>query len=280
MNCYICNFTTDIHRVVSGFTVHTCKKCGLKWVSGVTKNDILSFYNEGYFDSNSKLGYRDYLTSEKIHRKNAKRILRIVDKIRFLNGTRILDIGCAFGFLLDEAEKFKKCNAYGVELSHYAYEYAKNILGLNVLNCEFESANFEPEFFDVVFLIGTIEHIMSPRDIIKVISKILKPRGLLVMTTIDMSCLFPLYSFKLPEHLFYFNYTNMSLLLKETGFKIIFKKTHFPSYYYLHEAFYRLGNILSLPFSNAISKIIKEKMPKMYVKIPTNEMILVAQKDI
>ncbi|MDP2921147.1 MAG: class I SAM-dependent methyltransferase [Candidatus Omnitrophota bacterium] len=278
MNCYICDFVTENHKVVNGFNVHTCEKCGLEWVTGVTEDDLDAFYTKKYFDSDTELGYRDYLAAEKIHRKNAKRILGIVDRIKCLSGARVLDVGCAFGFLLDEAGKFKKCHPYGVELSRYAYEYAKNTLKLDVFNNDFQSLNFESEFFDVIFLIGTIEHLMRPKDILNAVSRILKPSGLVVITTIDTSCFFPLYSYKLPEHLFYFNDTNLSLLLKEAGLKVILNKTHFGFYYYLHEVFYRLANLLSFKFLHSVSEIVRKKMPDIYVKTPTNEMILIARK--
>lgn len=277
-HCYICGSTAvSIYRIINNFPVYRCKKCGLKWVNDVSAEKIISFYNEKYFNSNSKMGYKNYLANEENHRRNARSILRIVDEIRTLTELRILDVGCAFGFLLDEARRFKHCNVYGVEFSRYAYEYAKNKLGLNILNCELNSSNFDTEFFDVVFLIGTIEHLIYPKEAIAIINRILKPGGLIVITTLDTTSLFPLYSIKPPEHLFYFNHNNLLLFLNNLGFEVLLKKTYF-AYYCLHDLFHGVGKFLSLSILGFISGVIRKKFPNFYVKIPTNEMILIGKK--
>lgn len=276
--CYICESTkTSIYKRINGFTVYRCKKCDLKWVDGIGTDDIVSFYDEGYFNNDSKTGYKNYLADEGNHRRLARNILYIVDRIRDLNKARILDVGCALGFLLDEARRSKYCDVCGVELSRYAYEYAKNELGLNVINSELKSSHLDSDSFDAVFMIGTLEHLISPKDTIAIINRILKRDGLLVLTTLDTAGLFPLYSIKPPEHLFYFNHNNLLFLLNNLGFEISLRRTHF-AYYYLHDLFHRLSEFLSLSFLSSISRMIRERIPNVYIKIPTNEVILVAKK--
>jgi len=277
-NCYICgSVVVNIYRVENDFLVYRCKKCGLKWIGIITADQIASFYGEKYFsNSDSKMGYKDYLADEENHRRNARNILYTIEGIRKLTGLKILDVGCAFGFLLDEARRLKG-DVYGVEISGYACEYAKNKLGLDVINGEIDSSHFPPEFFDVVFLIGTIEHLISPKNTIAIINKVLKSDGLFVITTIDTSGLFPLYSIKPPEHLFYFNHNNISLLLTKLGFKIIKIKSYFVNYY-LHDLFHRLSEFLSFSFLEFVSGVILKKIPNFRVKIPTNEMIVIAKK--
>jgi 2-polyprenyl-3-methyl-5-hydroxy-6-metoxy-1,4-benzoquinol methylase len=276
--CHVCESAVKkVYKKVNNFWIYSCYRCGLKWVDVADAEEIVSFYDERYFNNNSKIGYKNYLADEKNHRRNARTIISLVDKVQHMTGLRILDVGCALGFLLDEARKLKDSDVYGTELSQYACEYANKQLGLNIIKSQLESAGFKAGFFDIVFLIGTIEHLLSPKDTLTAVNKILKTGGLLVITTIDTKGLLPFYSVKPPEHLFYFNHNNLSTLLCKLGFKILTGKTYFVCYYF-HDLLYRLGKFLSWRFLNSISNIIKTKLPNIYFKIPTNEMIVIARK--
>jgi len=276
LKCYICN-SPEISRLkeVDRFAVFQCAKCGLKWV---TAGEIASTdYSEDYFNNNSKIGYSDYLKGEKNHRRNARSILNNVAKIRDLSNSKVLDVGCAFGFLLDEARKTAKCEVTGAELSSYASEYARNNLSLNVVNLEISKTTFQPEYFDIVFMIGTIEHLVSPDETLDIVGTVLKPGGLLVLTTIDTCGLFPLYSIKPPEHLFYFNHKNLPLLLNKFAFKVRTLKTYFASYY-LYDIVYRMGEFVTFKPLIRFSKYIERFFPDLKLNIPTNEMLIIARK--
>jgi len=176
--CYICNSNkVKFHSEVNGFVVAKCNDCGLLWVVNISKNDIGSFYNENYFNNESKMGYRNYFEDETIHRGNARRILDIVNRIKDLANLKILDMGCAFGFLLDEARRLKTCDAYGIELSRYAREYAEKKLGLTNISKDDEMHNVKSDFFDVIFLIGTLEHLVSPKETLRNIGRVLRQGG-------------------------------------------------------------------------------------------------------
>lgn len=247
MRCYLDNSeNTKLLKVVNGFDVYACGDCGLRWVEPRNKEKIHSLYNERYYKNDTlKTGYQDYWKHRKRYKKEAKNMLRIVDKVKGLNGLRILDIGCGFGYLLAEAKKYK-CQVEGVEISAYARKMAKEKFGLNIFS-NIACLNYFKPIFDVVFLIGTIEHLISPKEMLLNIKKILKQDGLLVITTIDTQGMLPVYFLKPPEHLFYFNHHNIALLLER--FKILTREPKFVCLNFL-------------PF----------------VKIP-NEMFLIARKE-
>lgn len=278
IKCYICKSSlVELHKQVNDFPIYKCKKCHLLWTQNITEKDIELFYDENYFYSDSKIGYSDYLASEKTHRKNAKNILKIVDKVHNLTDLKILDIGCAHGFLLDEARKWRNCSAFGIELSKFARNYAKNILNLAAYKNGIED-RFESNFFDVIFLVGTIEHLIDPKETLENIYRILKPKGLLIITTIDTKGMIRLYSLKPPEHLFYFNHQNIKKLLDKFNYKIVLRKTHY-NYYYMYDLFHRFAHFSSIFFLDSISGKLKKMFPNLSVKIPTNEMIVIAQKN-
>ncbi len=280
-DCYICGAKVySLYKEVNSIPILKCKRCKLKWVEDINKYTIVTFYDKSYFFNidGSKTGYKNYLSGEKTHIENSRNIIKEVDKIKSLKKARILDIGCAFGFLLNEAKILKQCDVYGVEISNYACEYAKKQFGINIFNCELDACNFDSNFFDVVFLIGVIEHLSSPKACLKYILRLLKPDGIIVITTIDTKSLIPLYSIKPPEHLFYFNHNNIALLLNKSGYKILLRKPYFIKYH-LHDLFYRFCEFSSLSVFDFLSRTIKTFFPSISIRIPTNEMIVFAKKD-
>jgi SAM-dependent methyltransferase len=260
-----------------GYILNRCLSCGLLWIKNIENIDWAALYEEQYFLTESEIGYKNYPADENNHRKNSRNILRMVEKIKNLDRAKIMDIGCAFGFLLDEAKKNAACEAYGIERSKYAYLYGTNRLGLKIRNEDLDACAFEADSFDVVFLIGTIEHLISPVKALRKINRLLKPGGILVITTINTKGPLPVYAIKPPEHLFYFNRDNLSLLLKNEGFNILSLKTYF-SHSSLYDIFFRVGDVFSLPFMKNVSGFVEKYFPKLSVKLPTNEMIVFSSK--
>lgn len=276
LKCYICDSSKVYpHSKVDNYTVVKCDVCGLVWVIDANENDIEDFYNESYFNNTSRTSYDNYLELEKNHRINAKRILKTVGRIKDLPNSKVLEVGCAFGFLLDEARKYTP-SVYGVETSRYARDFALKQLRLENVNQDFSL--FPKDFFDIVLFIGTIEHLASPKTVLADINRVLKPGGLLVVTTIDTKGLIPLYFIRPPDHLFYFNHSNMRLLLDKTGFRVVSRKMYFVNYS-LSDLYCRLSIYLRLSFSKNILEGIK-KFLNVSVNIPTNEMIIIAEKNI
>lgn len=275
--CYICgSLETYLYKEINGFNIHRCRKCKLLWGNKITQNEIDSFYGKKYFRNKTIIGYKDYLADENNHRTNAKRMIKAANKFIDIDEARILDVGCAFGFLLDEASK-KGCDCYGVELSKYAFGYATNTLGLKVFNGEVTNCDFENDFFDIIFLLDTIEHFINPKDVLTKIRKLLKPNGLLILSTINTKGIFRLYSLKPPEHIFYFNHLNLTILLKNLGYEILSIKNNFLRYK-LYDLFYRIGKFSSVSLFSLIAKKLEKNLSVFSINIPTNSMLVIAKK--
>lgn len=259
----------------NGFTIWKCSGCDLLWTPDVSENILREFYSKSYFKSqNSTFGYNNYIEDEEILRKNAQYILSEFPKFNYQ--PKILDIGCAHGFLLDEARKLS-WKTYGIEFSDEAVKYAADKLNLNVSCDSIIRAGFPENSFDIITMIGVIEHLADPVATIHKISKILKPSGYLAITTINIKGLVRLFDLKPPEHTFYFSAKNLSLLLKTENFKVM-KSLPYWCFYNLNEA---LDRAFRLIFKS--SKRIEEflgKFPflKYPIKVPTNEMFVLARK--
>ena len=126
--CYICGSKhVAPYRKVSGFRIYKCGACDLIWVGdAINQDELEAFYDHDYYSNYymRRMGYRNYLGGESNHRKNARNLIRTIDKIKDIKGLRVLDIGCACGFYLDEARKIKNCEVIGLEHSAWANRYA------------------------------------------------------------------------------------------------------------------------------------------------------------
>lgn len=94
---------------------------------------------------------------------------------------RVLDIGCGFGESLGY-HRARGCDAHGVEADANILRVA-NRHGLNVRHGLFDADNYAPEFFDVVTMDQVIEHVTCPVEVLRGIRQVLKPAGMLIITT-------------------------------------------------------------------------------------------------
>jgi 2-polyprenyl-3-methyl-5-hydroxy-6-metoxy-1,4-benzoquinol methylase len=101
------------------------------------------------------------------------------------DGAHLLDIGCGEGFFLFNASRLGYATK-GVELSEDAAAYARREFGLDVETRAFEELQLPENHFDVVTLWQVLEHMLYPLTILREVHRILKPGGMLVITTPDI----------------------------------------------------------------------------------------------
>ena len=278
--CYLCASDRIVEQAdVNGFSVYKCLNCCLIWVNGCIDPAVIEkFYNSSYFNSKEKTGYKDYLAEENNHRRNSKNLIYEIQKY-LLPGrlSRVIDIGCAYGFFLDEARKHWNAEVFGTEFSAEASEYARDKLKLNVNRAAFSSSHYEKSFFDVACMLGTVEHLISPLNNLREANAVIKPGGLLVMNTVDTQGWLPFYSIKPPEHLFYLGRKNIRLLLSKAGFEALCIKTYFVNYS-LVDLMYRMSEFVSNAMLRALFSFAAKWVPDFTLLIPTNEMLVIAKK--
>lgn len=169
-----------------------------------------------------------YLEEEAGRRISARSILKELKKLK--KKGRVLDIGCATGFLLDEAKK-DGWKVYGVELSKWAADYTKNKFGIEVFQGSLRRANLPDRFFDAVILKDTLEHVYNPKEILIEIRRILRPDGIICLNTPNIDSLVSKllrakwWGIK-DVHLYYFTRKTLYKLLDITGFKPVRCKFH------------------------------------------------------
>ena len=255
-----------------------CLSCGLIYTNPRLKNKYLKYlYSKEYFNNteSTHFGYEDYLADEnKIVKTFSKRIDDI-EKIAKNKGT-LLDIGCATGFFM-KAAKDKKWKVEGVEISDFAANYASKRFKFKIYKDDFLNLDLPKNHYDVVTLWDVIEHFNDPKKSLAGINKILKPGGLLVLSTPDVNS-WPSkitrdkwVGYKLSdEHLAYFSDKTMKMLLLQTGFSMIKKK-----YIGKHVSLRMLSDRVSL-----YSSILGKGIYLICKLLPTNYFIYVNPFDI
>ena len=170
-----------------------------------------------------------YLAEEQGRRLSTHSILNELQ--RFKKSGRLLDIGCSTGLLLDEAHK-REWEVYGVELSGWAVDYARNKLGLaNIFQGTLEEAAYPSNYFDAAVLQDAIEHLEDPKGTLIEIRRILKPDGLICINTPDIGSLVSKilrarwWGVK-QAHFYYFTRMSLHTMLDAAGFVPIKTKSH------------------------------------------------------
>jgi 2-polyprenyl-3-methyl-5-hydroxy-6-metoxy-1,4-benzoquinol methylase len=150
---------------------------------------------------------------------NAHRLLSLIPA-----GGRLLEIGCACGFLLVAARE-RGFTVQGVEMSAWASTYARETYGLDVKTGCLETLNLPAASVDAVVMADVVEHLTDPRTTVQHIHRVLRPGGRLLLLTPDagsvMARLFgPRWWGLLDDHYFYFSRQTLQRFLEREGFAL------------------------------------------------------------
>ena len=112
-------------------------------------------YNEDYF---KKLNYTDYLYRRDRYLRLASELHELLDKLRLVHdNVKILDFGCAVGFLMEGFRELGYKEIYGWDISSWAVSKAQE-KGLNILK------KIEELSFDIIICLDVLEH-MADQEI-------------------------------------------------------------------------------------------------------------------
>ena len=208
------------------FRAVSCSRCGLVFLSPrLTESAILKLYSdqEYYVSEVSGQGYDEYL---EVQHNWVQTFTRRLDQIaKYQKPGKSLDIGCGPGFFL-EAAQTKGYDVFGLDPSEYIVKVAGEKFGERIKLGVIESADYAAERFDLVVAFDTFEHIYHPLEWLSAVRRVLKPGGLLAITTPDPTSLLAKasgkkwVSFKMPEHVFYWSPDTIRRVLAE-GWEIL-----------------------------------------------------------
>jgi 2-polyprenyl-3-methyl-5-hydroxy-6-metoxy-1,4-benzoquinol methylase len=169
---------TERFQRLFSYNLRKCKSCGLLYSGRVlTQSETNKFYN---FSSRDPFRKREK-TRERLNDFNS--FLNLLGQYLSLSQKKILEVGCAQGLLLALAKK-RGAIPTGFEIDKECVMFAQEKLGLKVIESDFLAYKFaKNDLFDIVVFFATFEHLRNPLDYLKKAHSMLKPNGVLYLST-------------------------------------------------------------------------------------------------
>jgi 2-polyprenyl-3-methyl-5-hydroxy-6-metoxy-1,4-benzoquinol methylase len=274
-SCFICESKSykELYKPSnSPGPVVECKSCEMVFInkidsvkSLIIEGPVLREYSQDLLES-SDLGeiqgsWEEKLIEEHARESKAKRLnftnaLHHIQTHYHKKGN-LLDIGCGCGDFLAVAKK-NGWNCLGIEPLIMPAIYARGHYGLNVITGTLQADTFLNNNFDVVTAYQVFEHLVYPTDELKIIKKILKPGGLLLIEVPNVNTnlvrlLREKHRHYTSDHVNFFSETTLSKLLSRFNFQI--KTIYFPT------------RLVSLHhFGNWIGKVTRDSLGNLFTK--------------
>ena len=157
-----------------GYDVVVCKACGAGYADGIPTQAELN----RYYANESKYSYESAGGAESEY--DLRRFEIIVDQVTpYLasRDARILEVGCATGGLLSVFKRRGFANVLGVDPSPRCAEAARRLHGIEVRVAAMAHLAEWRDRFDLVLMIGVLEHLREVRPAVGTMAERMNPGG-------------------------------------------------------------------------------------------------------
>lgn len=221
MACLACEGTTE-KELYQG--IKTCPSCNFAWADlNLSADDWKKIYSCDYFFGEE---YADYIKEEQPLRKNFRRNLKWIRK--FISCGKLLEVGSAYGFFLDEAKKDFLVS--GVDIHDEGCRYTTQHFKVPAASGDFLNMKLEENAFDAIAMWDVLEHLPRPDLFLQKSARLLKPGGHLFFSTLDITSLPARLRGRRwrqihpPTHVSYFSRQSLKEFLKKANLNIIDEK--------------------------------------------------------
>lgn len=203
-----------------GFAVLRCGACRVWYLSPrLPEAAMAEAYRSGSYFGGDGAGYDDYGKQELSLQATFRRLAAALDRAG-LAGGRLLEVGCGFGFFLQEAAPYFAWRG-GTEFSPPAAERARAAAdrvwdgGIDVVPAD--------ETFDCIVALHVIEHVYNPAAFMEKLLRHMRPGGRCILAAPDMGGFWRRLmgrrwpSFKYPEHVVFYDSASLQGLMRSAG---------------------------------------------------------------
>ena len=271
--CIACGAEAGGRFRAGGVEIRRCTGCGLGWRSAFPEAaELAALYGGDYLERWGIDGPERLAQVRAMKETTYRAFFRDIRAHRSTG--RLLDLGCAMGFLLGVARDLG-FEVRGLDLNEAAIETARREFGDCVHAGPLDERAFPGERFDVVTLIDVLEHVPDPRSLLAAIRARLDPEGIVAAVLPDAGSVtcrvlgrrWPHYN---AEHLYYWSAPCLERFLAREGWRVRavhrgLRKTF--TAHYLDRYARHLGRTL-IPGLGALGRL--------RLRIPTGEMLLIA----
>jgi SAM-dependent methyltransferase len=217
--CPVCASAAAPDAVFSPAPLLRCTICTFAFLDGPANPAL---YDDGYF---AAYAGGDYLAEERQRRHEARLRLDLLATTTPAPA-RVLEVGAAAGFLLDEA-RVRGYEAVGIEPNDAMAAHARDTLGLDVRTGLLGETALEDDAFEAACAFHVLEHVDDPLDALRTIRIALKPGGHLLVEVPNAASAVarrqgadwqPL---DLPHHVGHHSPGSLRVLLSRSGFELV-----------------------------------------------------------
>jgi 2-polyprenyl-3-methyl-5-hydroxy-6-metoxy-1,4-benzoquinol methylase len=239
-------------------------------------SELTEIYDARYFRDDPGCpdlqGYADYLSDASSHRRNARRRLRVLAAYRDVPG-RLLDVGCAAGFFVAEAEA-QGWDAQGVDVSEEIVAWGRAHVSERLAAMPFVRVELTPASVHAVTMWDYIEHSIDPQSDLERVHKILEPGGLLALSTGDVRSVVARWSGRRwhlltpRHHNYFFSAVTLGRMLRGAGLEVV-SEAHNAAWYSMEHLIYKLEALVPGGSGRALSRALR-RTGISRVEVPIN----------
>lgn len=227
--CRLCGSSSNLRIILRNAQTNLvkCEACGVGFVDPPYSPEYMAtHFRDEYITDDTRL--------EKVYGDLRRAALTLVatQVLRKKQRGRILDVGCAGGYFLDQYFRSVKWEKSGVEPSGYALQRMMR-RGIKAYEGDLLSVQLPPHSFDVITAAGVLPYFREPARELQIIRRALKPDGLFVVelplgatqiwrhtTTLGKLTGGGSRSVFNSPHLYFYDLSSVRYLLRENGFRM------------------------------------------------------------
>jgi 2-polyprenyl-3-methyl-5-hydroxy-6-metoxy-1,4-benzoquinol methylase len=235
LTCICCGRDSFQHfRTVKGYTLFRCRSCRFVTVHPLPDLDTVQAHYNDTRTGEERQQQRRKLVAEFLSKpNNPKRdffssVLSKVTAILEKPALDILEIGSGFGYFVQYANSAGH-RATGTEVTKEYAEMSSESLNGRIIHVA--GGRYTDYFgrgsFDLIYMEAVFEHMLQPDAMLSQARELLRPGGVLFLAVPNMDSLSARLQGRYwawgapPDHLYFYNHLNLSLLLEKHGYSVI-----------------------------------------------------------